>query len=132
MNTDRRFWMGLGIFVLAIGLICFFPYWFTTRSFRNIDFNKTGPIGDTIGGIMGPFIAIAAAILTFLAFWVQYQANIQQREQFLLSLTKQKEESSAQEKIWRTERFENRFYELLKLHRANVDEMNIANKLRGR
>ena len=28
---------------------------------------------------MGPFIAIAAAGLTFIAFWVQYKANIQQR-----------------------------------------------------
>jgi Putative phage abortive infection protein len=132
MNTDRRFWVGLGIFVLIIGLICFFPYWFTSRSFRNLDFRETGQIGDTVGGIMGPFIAMAAAVLTFLAFWVQYQANIQQRDQYLASLTKQKEDSLAQEKIWRIERFENRFYELLKLHRANVDEMNIANKLRGR
>jgi len=132
MNTDRRFWTGIVIFSLVIGLICFFPYWFTSRSFHNLDFRETGPIGDTIGGIMGPFIAIAAALLTFFAFWVQYQANVQQREQFSLSLKKQKEESLAQEKIWRIERFENRFYELLKLHRANVDEMNIANKLHGR
>ena len=44
-----------------------------------IDFSKTGEIGDTIGGIMGPFVALAAAGLTFIAFWVQYKANIQQR-----------------------------------------------------
>lgn len=44
-----------------------------------IDFSTTGQIGDTIGGIMGPFIAIAAAGLTFIAFWVQCKANIQRR-----------------------------------------------------
>lgn len=132
MNTDRRFWIGLGVFILIIGLICFFPYWFTSRSFRNIDFSETGQIGDTIGGIMGPFIAIGASILTFLAFWVQYQANVQQRHQYLESLRKQKEETLAHERIWRIERFENRFYELLKLHKANVEEMNIADKVRGR
>ena len=45
-------------------------------------FSDTGEIGDTIGGITGPFIAIAAAGLTFIAFWVQYKANIQQRQDF--------------------------------------------------
>lgn len=45
-----------------------------------IDFSETGQIGDTIGGIMGPLIAILAAFLTFIAFWVQYEANVKQRE----------------------------------------------------
>ncbi len=43
-------------------------------------FTDTGQIGDTIGGTMGPFVAIIAAFLTFFAFWVQYEANIKQRE----------------------------------------------------
>ena len=60
--------------------------------------NNTGVIGDTIGGFMGPLIAIAAAVLTFMAFWVQYKANIQQRNDIAL------------------ERFENNFYEMLQLH----------------
>lgn len=132
MNTDHRFWIGLCIFLLIVTLICFFPYWFTSHSFRNIDFRSTGQIGDTIGGIMGPFIGIAAALLTFLAFWVQYQANIQQRQQYRDALIDEKKDRGDQEKIWRIERFENRFYELLRLHRANVDEMNITNKLSGR
>lgn len=33
---------------------------------------------------MGPFVAIAAAILTFLAFWVQFKANEQQRKDIAL------------------------------------------------
>ncbi len=74
-----------------------------------IDFSESGPIGDTIGGILGPFIAIAAAILTFLAFWVQFKANEQQKRDL------------------RIERFENKFYELLKLHKDNVNELRLGN-----
>ncbi len=58
--------------------LCSLPYFFTLPG--KIDFSGTGQIGDTIGGIMGPFVAIIAAFLTFIAFWVQYQANIKQRE----------------------------------------------------
>jgi len=74
----------------------------------------TGPIGDTFGGILGPFVALLAAIITFFAFWVQYKANEQQRKDIAL------------------ERFESRYYEMLRLHRANVEEMNIADKVKGR
>ena len=81
---------------------------------------------------MGPFIAIVASALTFLAFWVQYQANIQQRSQYEQSLQKQKEDLENERKTWKVERFENRFYELLRLHRENVAEMNIADKITGR
>lgn len=66
------------IFILFVVIICFLPWVFTHSWF--IDFSETGQIGDTIGGIMSPFIAIIAAWLTFLAFLVQYKANIEQRE----------------------------------------------------
>lgn len=121
-------------FILVIGIIAIFILpWVLTRKFWSfIDYSQTGGIGDTINGIAGPFIALVAAILTFLAFYIQYKANIQQREQFTKSLDKQKEEQREQEKIWRIERFENKFYELLKLHKENVSEMNIADKVLGR
>ena len=95
---DKRFRQIFIPFLGFIFLILFFPYLFTSNSFFDINFSETGNIGDTIGGILGPFIAIAAAILTFFAFWVQYKANEQQK----LDL--------------KIERFENKFYELLKLH----------------
>lgn len=74
---DKNFWKSFRWFVLVASLICCLPWLLAKHS--GIDFTSTGPIGDTIGGIMGPFIAIAAAGLTFIAFWVQYKANIQQR-----------------------------------------------------
>lgn len=74
---DKGFWCSFVVFIVIVSLICCLP-WVLTRSFC-LDFTGTGQIGDTIGGIMGPFVAIAAAWLTFFAFWVQYKANIQQR-----------------------------------------------------
>ena len=68
-------------------------------------FRNTGQIGDTIGGIMGPFVAIAAAILTFLAFWVQFKANEQQRKDIA------------------RERFENNLFELLHFHQEITNEL---------
>lgn len=46
------------------------------------DFSKLGSLGDTTGGFLNPIIAIAAALLTFLAFYVQYRANKQIEKQF--------------------------------------------------
>jgi hypothetical protein len=71
-----------GIWILlTFGLLSLFlfPYLFA-RNWGLPSFKDTGPIGDTFNGIAGPFIAIVAAILTYLAFWVQYQANDLQRK----------------------------------------------------
>lgn len=77
-NTfDKGFWKSFTWFLIVALLICCLPWLLTKYSW--LDFTSTGEIGDTIGGIMGPFVAIAASGLTFIAFWVQYKANIQQR-----------------------------------------------------
>jgi len=77
LTFDKGFWKSFIWFLVIALLICCLPWLLAKHSW--IDFSTTGEIGDTIGGIMGPFIAIAAAGLTFIAFWVQYKANIQQR-----------------------------------------------------
>lgn len=102
----KEFWGGFSIFALVIVIICFFPKWFTQAG--TPDFSNTGQIGDTIGGIMGPFVAIAAAGLTFLAFWVQYRANEQLREDITV------------------ERFESKFYKMLDIHIQNVEHLQIG------
>ena len=93
----RDFWKYLGMFGFIVILISFLPYLFTQAGNDKLDFRDTGQIGDTIGGTMGPFIAIAASILTFLAFWVQYKANQQQRSDISL------------------ERFENNLFQLIQM-----------------
>lgn len=119
---DTSFWIFVSVFSILIGLVCFFPYWLTKPALtENLDFKGTGQIGDTIGGTMSPFIAIAAALLTFIAFWVQYKANKQQSEQF-----------KNQANDVTIERFENKFYELLRIQRENTTEIDIADVTKGR
>ena len=75
---DKSFWKSFGWFLFLVIIICCLP-WVLTRGWL-VDFSDTCEIGDTLGGIMGPFVAITAVGLTFIAFWVQYKANIQQRQ----------------------------------------------------
>ncbi|WP_298516435.1 putative phage abortive infection protein [uncultured Kordia sp.] len=101
-------------FVIIILIILLIPFLLTQNYFSIIDFTKTGNIGDTIGGIAGPFIAIIAAALTFLAFWIQYKANEQLRKDIQI------------------ERFENRFYEMLRLYKEHANETSVHASIKGR
>jgi len=65
------------LFLLII-VIAFFSSLQTDTGFaKNLEeiSGATGPIGDTLGGTLGPLIAIIASILTFWAFMEQYKAN---------------------------------------------------------
>lgn len=80
-------WILIGLSILFIGGSFFAPI-LITEYFSNWDFRNKGVIGDTIGGIMNPFIAIAGVCSTFVAFLMQVKANEIQKEQFLKSLSK--------------------------------------------
>ena len=105
---DRGFWKSFGWFLAVAFLICCLPWMLSKHSI--IDFSETGQIGDTIGGIMGPFIAIAAAGLTFIAFWVQYKANIYQRNDIAL------------------ERFESNLFEMIHIHQEITNNLVLEYK----
>lgn len=107
VTFDKGFWKSFGWFLLIALVICSLPWILATHSLC-IDFTDTGQIGDTIGGIMGPFVAIAAAVLTFIAFWVQYKANIQQRHDIAI------------------ERFESSVFELLHLQQEITSNLEIG------
>ena len=87
------------LIIMALPAIVVQPGW--------IDFSETGQIGDTIGGTMGPFIAIIAALLTFVAFWVQYEANIRQREDIAI------------------ERHEAKFYKMLDIYSSMTNGLEV-------
>jgi hypothetical protein len=72
--------------------------------------NNYGIVGDTVGGILNPLIAIPATILTFLAFWVQFKANQEVQNQFKI------------------QQFESQFYEMLRLHKENVNSLYLTTK----
>lgn len=113
------FWFG----VIFIGVLIFM----FTPLFTSLDFSKSGPFGDTLSGLSAILIGSLGVTFTFLAFYVQFQANQSQREQFLTQLREQKAESDKQELIARIDRFEMRFFELIRLHKENVNEINIKN-----
>ena len=97
------------ISVILIVISFLTPYFYTDTDIGNsIEFDaETGQTGDTIGGIMNPFIALAGAVLTFIAFYIQKIANDDIKNQFKI------------------QQFESQFYEMLHLHRENLNEMNI-------
>lgn len=105
---DRSFWIYFCIAIILIIAIGFLPYLLTSTSFCLIDFSDSGQVGDTIGGIMGPFIAIVASLLTFLAFWVQFKANQQQRYDIAV------------------ERFESKLFQMLQMQESIVNGLHYS------
>ncbi|WP_158860984.1 putative phage abortive infection protein [Lunatibacter salilacus] len=73
-----------------------------------------GSLGDALGGTTAPILGSLAIVVTFLAFWIQYEANQEIRRDI------------------RLDRFENKFYELLRLHQYNVDSLEVSGKFKGR
>lgn len=70
----------------------------------NFDYGKLNNIGGTFG-FLNPIVAMFAALITYCAFYVQYQAN-----KTIIEENKK-------------ERVINRFYELLRTHKENVNEL---------
>lgn len=111
--NDKETFDKLSKYLIAIAVIIllfsfFTPYLFTKSGF--IDFSKTGNIGDTIGGIMNPFIGIVSIIVMFLAFYMQFNANRIVQTQFERS------------------QFENLFFEMLKTHKDNSNNISNSHK----
>lgn len=75
--------------------------------FYSYNFTKTDKINEHLATISAAVISLAGVLLLYLTL-------------------------SEQRKAFTKERFENRLFELIKLHRANVDEFNIGDRVRGR
>jgi hypothetical protein len=115
---------------LLIAISFLSPFILTRHSINNdFDFSHTGEIGDTISGLMNPFIALAGVMVTGLAFYIQYKANLLQRELFIREQEENKKQLQQQidnqNRQIKIQQFESQFYEMLKLHRENVTEMKI-------
>lgn len=85
-----------------------------------LDYSNTGQIGDTIGGISSPFIGVAAAVLTFLAFYMQFKANEMHSKQFM-------EQKLDKER----DKHEDTIIFLVKQNRSIIDSMSIGEKTHG-
>jgi hypothetical protein len=106
-----------------IGFSAIAPIIFTLPSFSAfMDFSHTGDIGSTIDGITAPFIGIAGMLLTFVAFYIQYDANEKQK----MAIKDQNETIEKQNILSSTSAFENNLFEFIKLHQTIVSELKLS------
>lgn len=103
---NSTFWFGSALFSIIAFLVLLYIPDFYLEKYQTSAYMESGQIGDIVGGTTNPIIAIFAALLTFAAFWMQYRANIQQREDISL------------------ERFEKDLYEMIHLHRENLFDLS--------
>lgn len=145
-ENKKLIFLFIGINLLIYTLL---PLLLTYEPINITNYIGYGEVGDTIGGTVGPAVAIVAALFTFLAFLEQLKLNKEQMEQFgkqetqfndqfteqkrqfKLQLDEQKRQfdiqNEAQEKITQRERFQTHFFELLKLYIDFVKEMELKN-----
>lgn len=100
-------------FIFYLIIVHWFPMDFIIYSLSD-NYYSPSDIGDTIGGIISPLVAIIAALFTYMAFYVQYEANMKQRNDIAI------------------ERFESKFYKLLEFHNSYSTDIQLGNKLKGK
>lgn len=91
--------IGISLVITGVFIICIYNEGIRFWNIPKIDFTMTGQVGDFIGGVVGSIISAAA-------FWFLY-----------LTLKEQRKYSEK-------ERLENKFFDLIKLHRENVNELS--------
>lgn len=76
LNKSEKLWFVLiGIIIICLPIIFSQTSWI-------FSFEKTGQIGDTIGGITAPFLSFFGSILVYLALKSQIDANEEFKKQF--------------------------------------------------
>lgn len=105
------------VMILLFGLIICYNFISGGASFKE----SPGQIGDIIGGVSSPIIGIISAMITFLAFWIQFSFNRVQT----IKIDKQRID---QERA----RIEGLIFEMIRIHRENVSDVNIKEISKGR
>ncbi len=85
----KAFWLGISAVVGILGL----PYLVTQCSFGYfLGVKNANEIGDTLGGILGPFIGLMSAFLVYLALREQIKANNIIQKQFIIEAENKSED----------------------------------------
>lgn len=114
-NNERRkknakWWMFGGTFLVLVA-----PF-LISRDIGLPPFTEsTASVGDTIGGITAPIVGIMGAVLVYYALLAQIEANKQINDQF-----------QEQKKITYRQNFEQVFFNMLNLHRDNVNNFSLV------
>jgi hypothetical protein len=85
-----NFFVGLAFFSIVVGLIIFFIFFLMvgkhyTISADNIEFDKTGQVGDFIGGIVGAIWSLTGVLLFYATLRLQSRELRENRVHFQLS-----------------------------------------------
>jgi hypothetical protein len=93
----------LGIIVSACFIFRTYQDGYRFYGEKSIDFDVTGQFGAFFGGVVGTLFALVGTLLIALTFMEQSKQN-------------------------KREAFESKFYEMLRLHRQNVEEIQVGEK----
>ena len=102
------------------------PEWILLNRMK--DLKELGTLGDAFGGSLGPLVALLGAVITFLAFWVQFRANEIQKK----AIAEQEQSTKKQETDLARERFESKFYKQIEILKSNIDEIQVGQTTVGR
>lgn len=102
---DETFIGFLSIFLFLMLFVFLSPSMVKSYYEKLLNENEAHNIGNALSGLVGPFVAVVAALITFLAFWVQYKWNTIQRNDLAI------------------ERFEHNYFELLRIHQGIVENL---------
>lgn len=110
-NNEYPFFFVVGVgLIITCSLMFFIGPEMIQAKYYYADAKDRGPIGDAFGGTLSPVIAWIAAVLTFLAFYIQYKANQQQY------------------KYIRQQRFEDNFFRLLDNYQLIVGAIDLRDE----
>lgn len=135
MERGKNFWLvgGVvgGLTFIALIFLAYLVYRLVESHqlmrFMTVDYElehideKAAWVGTTLGGVVGLRVALTGSVLafvgamfTFIAFYIQYDANNIQQRQF-----------TKQEKDLAKERFENKFFAMLDIYRGIVQALEM-------
>jgi hypothetical protein len=125
MDAVSRYLLSLGFVLIVFSFLAPYFVFFELNGEEGTGEKKnfyglSGSIGDTLGGLMNPFVAIAGVIVTGLAFYMQFKAN-----KAVLEANDQLKDQ------FKLQQFESQFYEMIRLHKENVNEMSIEGYVAG-
>ena len=96
----KRYWIEACILAFGLGALNFVFFAKAFRATGTIDATTAGQLGDFVGGYVGSYFALVSVVLLFATL-------------------------NSQRKVYELQSFENKYFELLKMHRENVAELEL-------
>jgi len=115
-HSRRTFWLVVAFLLIAFGLLAFaygYVAFIGRKPLTNVDKADLAAFGNFLQGAVASVWSLAAFLFIYVAFLGQQE-----------ELGESRTHAATQEKIASQQRFENSFFNLLRLHRTIVDRVN--------